>query len=296
MASKWKEELKFLAFISPWIIGFLVFFVVPALTSLVYSFADYNSMAEPIWIGFKNYTDLLHDHIYLKSFGNTLYFVIIAVPVTVIFQILTSIVLNVNVKGVHIFRTFYYLPYLVPPVATVILWVMLFGTDSGMINQLFAIVGLPKFDWFGTEYLMKPIIITIGIWMSGGPVLVFLAALKGIPGHLYEAAKIDGASAISRFFRITLPMLSPSILFAVVMQMIYYFQMFTESMLLNNGGPNYASRTYMFNTFQTAFRDFKFGYAMAQSWILFIIILILTLIVMKTSKRWVYYESEKGNG
>lgn len=296
MRSKLKEEFKFLAFILPWIVGFLAFFLVPALSSLYYSFADYNSITEPKWVGFQNYKDLWNDTIYLKSFGNTMYFVVIAVPVTIVFQILVSVVLNLDVKGIHIFRTLYYLPYLVPPVATVILWVILFGTDSGLINQLLLLFGAPKIDWFSSEGLIKPIIVTIGIWMSGGPVLIFLAALKGIPEHLYEAARIDGASAVRRFFRITLPMLSPTILFAVVMQMIYYFQMFTESMLLNSGGPNYASRTYMFNTFQTAFRDLKFGYAMAQSWILFSIILVITLILLTTSKRWVYYESERGNG
>ncbi|UJF35434.1 carbohydrate ABC transporter permease [Paenibacillus hexagrammi] len=225
-----------------------------------------------------------------------MFFVFIAVPITVSFQILTSVVLNIEVKGSHVFRTLYFLPYLVPPVATVILWVIMFGTDSGIINQLLAWFGASKVDWFGSEQWIKPIIVTIGIWMSGGPVLIFLSALKGIPGYLYEASRIDGAGAVRRFFTITLPMLSPTILFAVVMQMIYYFQMFTESMLLNNGGPNYASRTYMFNTFQTAFRDMKFGYAMAQSWILFAIILLLTLLLMKSSKRWVYYESEKGSG
>lgn len=296
MTSKWREEAKFFLFILPWIVGFLVFFVGPAGMSMVYSFADYNSVTSPKWIGFDNYKNLLHDAIFLKSFGNTLYFVFIAVPVTVVFQILVSVILNVEVKGVRFFRTMYYLPYLVPPVATVIIWLLLFGIDSGFVNQLLGSVGLDKVDWLGSESLSKPLIVTIGIWSSGGPVLIFLAALKGVPGHLYEAAKIDGANGIRRFFTITLPMISPTILFSLVMQMIYYFQMFTESKLLNNGGPDYSSTTYMLNTYNTAFRDMKFGYAMAQSWILFLLILVLTWIVMKTSNRWVYYEVDKGKG
>ncbi|ASS69021.1 MULTISPECIES: sugar ABC transporter permease [unclassified Paenibacillus] len=296
MTSKWREEAKFFLFILPWIVGFLVFFVGPAGMSMVYSFADYNSVTSPKWIGFDNYKNLLHDTIFLKSFGNTLYFVFIAVPVTVVFQILVSVILNVEVKGVRFFRTMYYLPYLVPPVATVIIWLLLFGIDSGFVNQLLGSVGLDKVDWLGSESLSKPLIVTIGIWSSGGPVLIFLAALKGVPGHLYEAAKIDGANGIRRFFTITLPMISPTILFSLVMQMIYYFQMFTESKLLNNGGPDYSSTTYMLNTYNTAFRDMKFGYAMAQSWILFLLILVLTWIVMKTSNRWVYYEVDKGKG
>lgn len=296
MGSRWKEEFRFYLFILPWIVGFLVFFVGPAVTSLIYSFADYNSVTTPKWIGFENYRNLWEDQIYLKSFSNTLFFVFIAVPITVAFQIAVSAVLNIEVKGIRFFRTLYYLPYLVPPVATVIIWLLLFGTDGGFVNQIFSAVGIPKVDWYGSEGLSKPLIVTIGIWSSGGPVLIFLAALKGVPNHLYEAAKIDGTGRLRQFFRITLPMISPTILFSLVLQMIYYFQMFTESKLLNNGGPNYSSTTYMLNTYNTAFRDMKFGYAMAQSWILFMMILILTWIVMKTSNRWVYYEAEKGSG
>ncbi|MFD0672387.1 carbohydrate ABC transporter permease [Cohnella sp. GCM10027633] len=282
-------------FILPWIVGFLVFFIGPALTSLVYSFADYNSITPPNWIGFDNYANLLDDAIFKKSFSNTLFFVVVAVPITVAFQVLVSVVLNAEVRGIRIFRTLYYLPYLVPPVATVIIWLLLFGTDGGFVNRLLDLVGIGKVDWFGSEGWSKPLIVMIGIWSSGGPVLVFLAALKSVPGHLYEAATIDGSGRLRSFFNITLPMITPTILFSLVLQIIYYFQMFTESKLLNNGGPNYSSMTYMLNTYNTAFRDMKFGYAMAQSWVLFLMILILTWIVMKTSKSWVYYEAEKGS-
>ena len=295
MSAKWKEELKFYLFILPWVVGLLVFFIGPAFTSLIYSFADYNSITPPKWIGFDNYKDLLGDTIYLKSLTNTMYFVFIAVPITVVFQVLISVILNVEIKGIRFFRTIYYLPYLVPPVATVIIWLLLFGMDSGFVNRMLDMVGIGKVDWFGSEALSKPLIVMIGIWSSGGPVLVFLAALKSVPGHLYEAAKIDGSGRFRNFFNITLPMITPTILFSLVLQIIYYFQMFTESKLLSNGGPNYSSTTYMLNTYNTAFRDMKFGYAMAQSWVLFAMILILTWIVMKTSKSWVYYEAEKGS-
>lgn len=295
MNAKWKEELKFFLFISPWVVGFLVFFIGPALTSLIYSFADYNSITPPKWIGFDNYKHLMDDTIYLKSFSNTMFFVLIAVPVTVAFQVLVSVVLNVEVKGIRFFRTLYYLPYLVPPVATVIIWLLLFGTDGGFVNRLLDLVGIDKVDWFGSEAWSKPLILMIGIWSSGGPVLVFLAALKSVPAHLYEAAKIDGSGRFRNFFHITLPMITPTILFSLVLQIIYYFQMFTESKLLSNGGPNYSSMTYMLNTYNTAFRDMKFGYAMAQSWVLFAMILIITFVVMKTSRSWVYYEAEKGS-
>nr|WP_202887675.1 sugar ABC transporter permease [Cohnella zeiphila] len=284
-------------FISPWIVGFLAFFVGPAFTSLIYSFADYNAITAPHWIGFGNYEKLWSDEVYLHSLRNTLYFVFIGVPVTVGFQILLSLLLNIELPGIRTFRTLYYLPYLVPPVATVVIWLILFGSGDGVVNSILLWFQGARIDWMGSEGLIKPVIITIGMWMSGGSVLVFLAGLKGIPKPLYEAARIDGSGPIRTFFNITLPMLTPTILFTVVMQMIYYFQMFTEAMLLSKGGPDYASQTYMMNTYQVAFRDLDFGYAMAQSWVLFFIILIITVALMKSSNRWVYYEGdEKGGG
>ncbi|GIO11395.1 spermidine/putrescine ABC transporter permease [Cohnella xylanilytica] len=293
---KWREDGAFLLFISPWIIGFLAFFVGPAIASLVYSFADYNAITKPIWVGFDNYAKLWSDEVYLKSLRNTLYFVFIGVPVTVGFQILLSLLLNIEVPGIRFFRTLYYLPYLVPPVATVIIWLILFGSGDGVVNTIVLWFGGAQIDWMGSEGLIKPVIITIGMWMSGGSVLVFLAGLKGIPSSLYEASRIDGAGRVRTFFSVTLPMLTPSILFTVVMQIIYYFQMFTEAMLLSKGGPDYASQTYMMNTYQVAFRDLNFGYAMAQSWVLFVIILLITVALMQSSRRWVYYEGDEKGG
>ncbi|WP_246578453.1 carbohydrate ABC transporter permease [Cohnella xylanilytica] len=296
MIRKWREDGAFLLFISPWIIGFLAFFVGPAIASLVYSFADYNAITKPIWVGFDNYAKLWSDEVYLKSLRNTLYFVFIGVPVTVGFQILLSLLLNIEVPGIRFFRTLYYLPYLVPPVATVIIWLILFGSGDGVVNTIVLWFGGAQIDWMGSEGLIKPVIITIGMWMSGGSVLVFLAGLKGIPSSLYEASRIDGAGRVRTFFSVTLPMLTPSILFTVVMQIIYYFQMFTEAMLLSKGGPDYASQTYMMNTYQVAFRDLNFGYAMAQSWVLFVIILLITVALMQSSRRWVYYEGDEKGG
>lgn len=285
-----KEESKFILFISPWIVGFLAFFVIPALTSLVYSFSHYNAITMPEWVGLQNYISLLHDPIFLKSLKNTLYFVFIGTPVVISFQILIASLLNFEVKGIAFFRTLYYLPYLVPMVATVIIWRLIFS-KSGIINQIVEVVGIGPVDWLGDASLIKPVIITIGMWVSGSGILIFLAALKGVPVHLYDAAKIDGAGIFRRFFHVSLPMISPAILFSVVMQLIFYFQMFTESYILNRGGPNFSSTTYMLHTYKTAFKNLHFGLAMAQAWILFVIILIITIIVMKTSRKWVFYGS-----
>lgn len=288
-----KEEAKFYLFITPWIVGFLAFFVIPALTSLVYSFAHYNAITPPEWIGFQNYVSLFHNPIFIKGLKNTLYFVFIGTPVVIIFQILIASLLNFEVKGIAFFRTLYYLPYLVPMVATVIIWRLIFS-HSGIVNQVIGLVGIDGVTWLSSAHLIKPVIITIGMWASGSGILIFLAALKGVPGHLYDAAKIDGAGIVRRFLNVTLPMISPAILFSVVMQIIFYFQMFTEAFVLNRGGPNFASTTYMLHTYNTAFRDLHFGLAMAQSWILFVVILIITVIVMKLSKKWVYYEAGGG--
>ncbi|WP_229720252.1 carbohydrate ABC transporter permease [Oceanobacillus neutriphilus] len=224
---------------------------------------------------------------------NTIYFIFIGTPLVVAFQLATAMVLNNEVKGINFFRTLYYLPYLVPTVATVVIWIILYG-KTGVINQIIGVVGLGPYEWTGDVHLIKPVIITMGMWAVGNGFLIFLAGLKGVPTHLYEAAKIDGAGSFRQFIHITLPMITPTILFNLIMQCIQYFQMFTESYVLNKGGPDYASTTYLLNTYNTAFKDFDFGLAMAQSWILFIIIFLITFAIMKTSDNWVYYESDKG--
>ncbi|MBB6670489.1 carbohydrate ABC transporter permease [Cohnella nanjingensis] len=285
-----REELKFLGYILPWLVGFLLFFLVPAGASMVYSFTDYNAIKPPHSVGWSNYSRLFEDPIYLKSLRNTLFFVFIGVPCNLLFQILVSSLLNVPRRGVSLFRTFYYLPYLVPMIATVMIFRLIFSTDYGIVNHALDWFGIAKIGWLEKEAFAKPIIVLMNMWAAGSGILIFLAALKGVPRHLYEAATMDGAGKIRSFFVITLPMITPAILFSLVMQMIANFQLFTEAYLLNKGGPNYASSTYMLNTYNTGFRDFKFGLAMAQSWILTLIILVITVVVLATSRRWVYYE------
>jgi multiple sugar transport system permease protein len=282
--------MVFYLFISPWLIGFLCFFILPAATSLIYSFTDYNAIKAPNWTGFQNYVQLVHDVIYIKSLKNTLFFVLIGVPCNLMFQLIVASLLNFEVKSIAFFRTFYYLPYLVPMIATVLIFRLLFSTDFGVVNQVLDALGMGKIGWLDEPSLIKPVIVMMNMWAAGSGILIFLAALKGVPRHLYEAAKIDGAGPIRSFAVITLPMITPAILFSLVMQMMANFQLFTEAFLLNRGGPDYASTTYMLNTYFTGFRDFRFGYAMAQSWILTLIILAITLLVLATSKRWVYYE------
>jgi len=290
-ASAVKEELKFFLFIFPWLFGFCFLFIVPAGQALYYSFTDYNAIAAPNWVGLDNYQALLKNRIFWKSLENTLFFVFIGVPVNLVFQIAVALLLHRPLKGIALFRTLYYLPYLVPVLAIVILWRILF-TDFGIVNHLLEAVGIGKIPWFSERWI-KPLLVLMAMWASGSSVIVFLAALNGVPKYLYEAAKIDGARPISMFFRITLPMITPAILFSVIIQMINTFQIFTEPWVLNRGGPNYASYTYALNVYMTAFRENDFGLAMAQSWLLVVVILIVTLLLLRSSRSWVYYEGEK---
>jgi multiple sugar transport system permease protein len=218
-----------------------------------------------------------------------MYFVLIGVPVVTTGMLLLAMLLNLNVKGIALFRTFYYLPTLVPIVATVIIWRLVFNSEFGILNGMTGLLGMSKVDWLGGEHTIKPVIILLQVWISGSGVLIFLAALKNVPRHLHE---IDGAGRVRRFFTITLPMISPSILFVVIIQTMYNFQMFTEALLLSKGGPNYASYTFVYNIYKSAFTDLKFSMAMSQSLFLFALIALFTLVLMRLSKKFVYYEGE----
>ena len=288
------DTLVFFLFILPWIIGFTVFFLVPFGTSIFYAFTDAKlpGAVNYQFIGLGNFVEMLSDPIFSKSLFNTMFFVIIGVPIVCAGMLLLAMLLNFKVKGIALYRTFYYLPTLVPIVATVIILRLVFNSEFGILNAVLGMFGADKIDWLGGEHTIKPVIILLQVWISGSGVLIFLAALKNVPRHLYEAAELDGASGVRRFFSITLPMISPSILFVVIIQTMYNFQMFTEAMLLSKGGPNYASYTFVYNIYKSAFTDLKFSMAMAQSLFLFVLIALVTAALMKLSNRYVYYEAE----
>ena len=294
--SKRRDTFLFYLFILPWLVGFSVFFLIPFGTSLFYAFTNIRlpNVTNYDFVGFQNFIDLLSNKTYLKSIRNTLYIVFVGVPVNLVFVLLLATLLNFNVKGIKWFRTFYYLPTLVPIVATAIIWRLVFNYEFGVLNGLLVKLGLDRVNWLGSETTIKPVIILMTVWIAGSGVLILLAALKGVPQHLYESATIDGAGMVRSFFNITLPMISPPILFVVIIQTIYNFQMFSEAFLLNNGGPNFASTTYVFNVYKAAMKDIQFGVAMAQSLVLFVLIMITTLILLKVARKHVYYEGESG--
>lgn len=288
-----RKDIPFYLFASPWIIGMLVFFIYPAIMSAYYSLTDYNIVSKPVFVGFKNYIILFtKDPIFIKAILNTLYMVAFSLPLQLIMQLVLAMMLNWDLKGIGIFRAIYYVPVLVPPVSISLLFTMVYDEHYGILNAILKLFGLPAQQWLTSVQLSKPSIIIMGLWTAGSGMLFYLSSLKNVPTSLYESASIDGASAWTKMWKITLPIISPTIFFQLIMGVISTFQLFTESYVLTKGGPNYSSYFMMYYLYQTAFKHGNMGRASAMAWILFIIILIFTVIILKTSNKWVYYEEE----
>lgn len=290
-----------LAFASPWIIGFLTFTVYPFFGSLYFSMTEYDLFSPPRWVGLQNYEGIISDDRFYKSLGNTFFMAFISVPITLTASLLIAMLLNFQVKGINFYRTVFYLPSVIPIVASALLWTWMLNPDFGLINMILRSLGLPDPAWLLDPKYTKPSLILMSLWGSGAGALIFLAALQGVPKQYYEAAQVDGANAWYRFWKITIPALSPIILFQLIMGLIGAFQIFTESYILaggkvggNNslGGPEQSLLFYAVNLYQEAFVFLKMGYASALAWILFLIVLLITFILLKTSGRWVYYGGE----
>lgn len=279
-----------LIFISPWAIGFVVFIAGPMIFSLVISFCDYDVIHRPRFVGLQNYTFMLgSDPLFWKSFFNTIYMVM-AIPLTMSVSLLIAVLLNAKVQGMKYYRTIFYLPAITPAIAAAVLWYALLNPD-GLVNDGLRAIGIAQPpSWLGDASWSKPAIILMQIWAAGGGMILWLAGLQGIPSQLYEAASIDGAGRARQFFSITLPMLTPYIFFSFVTGIIGVFQIFAQALVLTRGGPADSTLFYVYYLFNNAFRYFKMGYASAMAWILFIIILIVTLVQWRMSKRWVHYE------
>ncbi|MEO2005952.1 MAG: extracellular solute-binding protein, partial [Candidatus Poribacteria bacterium] len=301
-----REGIAGFAFAAPWIFGFLCFTAGPILASILLSVTEYDVLHPAKFVGFKNYTDLLtRDPVFWKSLGNTAYMVM-GVPLGMAVGLGLAMLLNTEVKGIAFYRTIFYLPAIVPVVASSVLWIWVFNPESGLLNSALRFAGLEKpltalakaigadgLYWLQEERLAKPAIIIMGLWSAGSSMIIWLAGLKGIPKHLYEAAEIDGAGRVSRFLHITAPMLSPYIFFNLIMGVIGTFQIFTQAYIMTQGGPVDATLFYVYYLFNSAFQYFRMGYASAMAWILFGIVLVLTLIQFKMAPRWVHYESSE---
>lgn len=280
-----------LLYISPWLIGFIILTLYPFFASLYYSFTDYNMIRPPSFVGFTNYIDIFtNDRDFYKSLWVTFLYVLMAVPAKLAFALLVAIILNRSMKGIGIFRTVYYLPSILGgSIAVSVLWKFLFMRE-GLVNQLMSYLSIPPIDWLGDPNLALFTITLLPVWEFGSSMVLFLAGLKQVPKELYEGAKVDGASKARTFFSVTLPLLTPIILFNLIMQTIGAFQQFTAAFVITGGGPVKSTYLYGLMLYDNAFHYFKMGYASALSWILFIIIMTFTFILLKTSNRWTHYE------
>lgn len=286
-----REALNGYLFFSPGLIGFLVFMGFPIVFSLYLSFTSYNIYSAPKWIGLLNYRIMFtQDPLFYKSLVNTLYYVAISVPLSTILGVLVALLMNQKVFGIRVFRTIFFLPSVVSGVAVALLWQWILDGNFGLINSFLARFGIEGPGWLTEEVWAKPSIILMNLWAVGGTMIIYLAGLQGVPRSLYEAATVDGAGRLRQFWNVTLPMLTPTIFFNVIMGILGGFQVFIQAYIMTGGGPNNSTMFYALYLYNTAFKDLAMGYASALAWVLLLIAMALTLVIMKTSSRWVYYE------
>ena len=290
-------------FALPWIIGFLAFSLYPIIMSVYYSLTDFNMFQTPKFVGLENYSALFQDEKFYKSQGNTLYMTVLGTPLCLVAGLLLAVLLNQKVRAMPIFRTFFYLPSIVPLVASSMLWLWILNPQYGLLNNILQKLGLYQPNWLTDPRFTKPALLIMGVWGVGSIMIIFLAALQDVPRTLYEAAEIDGANALKRFFYITLPGISPAIFFQLIMGIINNFQYFTQAYLMigssTGGGLNVVSGGaensllfYALYLYQNAFNLFKMGKASAMAWILFVVVAVVTAVVFKTQDRWVSYGEE----
>jgi multiple sugar transport system permease protein len=285
------RTLSGLLFLSPWLVGLVLFTAYPIAASLYYSLTDFPVLRPPRWVGVANYVYLLKGDEYFWRFAvfNTLY-MFIELPLAIILGVGLAMLLNQRLRGMPVFRTIFYLPVLVPTVASALLWLWLLNPEYGLANRALEHAGLSPIGWLADPRWSRPSFILMDLWGVGGGMVIYLAALQGVPEHLYEAAMLDGASAWQKFRHVTLPMISPVIFFSVIMGVIGTFQYFTQTFVLTRGGPELSTLFYALYLFQNAFEFFRMGIACAMAWLLFAVTLIATLLVFRSSARWVYYE------
>ncbi|WNQ09512.1 sugar ABC transporter permease [Paenibacillus aurantius] len=292
------DNLVGYVFASPFILGFLIFTVYPIFSSLYYSFTDYNLFEAPRWIGFDNYDKMFTgDDKYWKSIKVTFTYVLGSVPLRLAFALAVAMMLNKAVKGIGLYRSAYYLPSLIGgSVAVSIMWTQIFG-DKGLLNSALGLIGIhTETSWIGSPGTAIWTLIALSVWQFGSSMLIFLAGLKNIPASYYEAASVDGAGGVRKFFQITLPLLSPIILFNLIMQTISAFMTFTPAYIISRGegGPLDSTLLYSLYLYRRAFQFYEMGYASAMAWVMLILIGLIALVLFQTSKYWVHYETKGG--
>lgn len=288
-----REAIEGYIGISPWLIGFLLLTLGPFIASFVLSFTDWRITVAPRWVGLQNYIKIFtDDRDFWQAIRVTFTYVALTLPLNLVVGLALSLLLNQKVRGIRFFRTIFYLPSVLSGVAVSLMWLWLLNPEYGIVNLLLGRVGITGPGWFFSTEWALPSVVLINLWRVGGSTIIYLAGLQNIPVSLYEAASLDGAGVWARLRYVTLPMLTPTIFFQLVVELIDAFQVFTAVYVITNGGPLRSTLFYMLYMFRTGFVDFEMGYASALAWILAVIILFFTALVFKSSPLWVYYESE----
>jgi len=289
---RWRDARDGYLFILPWLLGFILWTAGPMLASIAISFSAWQIITVPKFVGLANFAALLQDSQIGQSLYNSAFYVVIGVPTHLFVALMTALLVNVRVRGVAVYRTLYFLPSLIPLVANSLLWVTILNTDFGLANYFLYFLHLPPIQWLSDPRIVKSSLIMMSWWSMGGQMIILLAGLRGIPEHLYDAAAIDGANWWHRFRLVTLPMLSPAILFNLILALIGAFQIFTQAYVMTSGGPDNATLFYVYYLYDIAFQKLDMGYASAMAWLLFVIILSFTLLQFRLSRRWVFYEAD----
>lgn len=290
--SRKREAREGFLFISPWIFGFIIFTIGPVIASVFFSFTNYEIVKAPEWVGLDNYRNMMQDRLFWQALKVTSIYVAATVPVGIILSFAVALLMNQKIRFLGFFRTAYYMPNLVPAVASSILWIWILSPQFGLVNTFLRSIGIEGPQWLGSVRWALPSLILMSLWGIGGPMLIYLAGLQGIPTELYEAAEIDGAGSLKRFQHVTLPQMTSVVFFNLIMSIIGTFQVFTAGYIMTEGGPRYATLFYVLYLYNNAFRYFRMGFASALAWVLGAIILAFTLLVFRSSAMWVYYEGE----
>jgi multiple sugar transport system permease protein len=283
-----------LLFISPWLIGFAVFLVYPIYYTIRISFTKYTGFGTPAWIGLDNYRTLIHDDVFWTAVYNTLYYTALAVPLGVVVAMVLALAMNQPLPEVPIFRAIIYIPSVIPLFTLAFIFNVLMSPTQGIFNRILIFFGLPNINWFGDPRYAKIALVILAQYGAGQAAIVFLAALKGIPITLYEASALDGATVWRRFWNITLPLMTPVILYDIILGLSYGLQIFTQVYILSGnpaGGPANSTMVYVLYLYNNAFQYSKMGLASAMAWVLFVVTLVLSLIIFRSSKWWVNYET-----
>lgn len=289
-----RKKYAGLLLLLPWWIGFIGFKLYPFISSLVYSFHDYNLFKAPKFIGLENYISILTDASVMKVFATTFKYAFLTVPLELGFALFIAYILNFKIRGVNFFRTIYYIPSILGgSVSIAVLWRFLFKTD-GLINMILGKFGVAPFNWLGSTSGAFWVIVLLKVWQFGSPMVIFLAALKSVPEDLYEAASLDGATKLRQFVKITLPLISPMVFYNFVTQLCNKFQEFNGPYIITQGGPLRSTTLVSLLVYNNAFKSYDMGYASALAWLLFIIIMTFTAIAFISQKYWVYYSDEDG--